>query len=340
MATPAEQQNETVNEAKASLERMQEFDVLTLTREHEFGTALNFADAVEPATRLVALYSRLASAALQDFPVNKLTELKDVANQDYNLLKQVLEFIPESGNPFDARQQLVNQIFNAYENTFTVLHPLVAYSLHRSADFQRLDRDARSTLQSVQDQGDALKQQLEDQLKEASKIVEEVRDVAAETGVSQQARYFKTEADDHESASEMWRTRTVRLSWLLGCYGVVSLFIAKIPWLAPTDTYQSVQLGVSKVMIFAVISFMLYLSARSYLSHKHNAIVNRHRQNALLTYRALVDASGGAENREVVLTHAAACIYGPQPTGYSQDGGEAPRASSVVEVFGKPIAGG
>ena len=339
MATP-EQQNKAENEAKASLERMQEFDVLTLPRGQELGTTLNFADAVKPATRLVDLYLRLASAALQDFPVDKLTQLKDVANQDYNLLNQVLTFSLEAGSPFDARQHLINQIIDAYENTFNVLHPLVAYSLHRSADFQRLDRDARSTLQSVQDQGDALRQQLEDQLKEASKIVEEVRDVAAETGVSQQARYFKTEADGHENASEIWRTRTVRLSWLLGGYGVASLFIAKIPWLEPTDTYQSVQLGVSKVLIFAVISFMLYLSARSYLSHKHNAIVNRHRQNALLTYRALVDAAGGAENREVVLTHAAACIYGPQPTGYSQDGGEAPRASSVVEVFGKPFGGG
>ena len=84
---------------------------------------------------------------------------------------------------------------------------------------------------------------------------------------------------------------------------------------------------------------MLYLSVRSYLSHKHNAIVNRHCQNSLLTYRALVDAAGSSENREVILIHAAKCICGPQPTGYSQDSGEATRASSVVEVFGRPLAG-
>ena len=133
--------------------------------------------------------------------------------------------------------------------------------------------------------------------------------------------------------------KTVRLAWMLGIYGVASFFIAKVPLLEPSDTYQSIQLGVSKILIFAVISFMLYLSARSYLSHKHNAIVNRHRQNSLLTYRALVDAAGSSENREVILTHAAACIYGPQPTGYSQDGREAPKVSSVVEVFGKPLTG-
>ena len=101
----------------------------------------------------------------------------------------------------------------------------------------------------------------------------------------------------------------------------------------------AIQLGVSKILIVTVISFMLYLSARSYLSHKQNAIVNRYRQNSLLTYRALVDAAGSSENREVILTHAATCICGPQRTGYSQDSGEATKASSVVEVFGKPLAG-
>lgn len=337
MPTPEEKTAQ--DEAKASLERMQNFDIQSLPREQELGTKLNFKDAVGPASRLVELYARLAPAALQDFPADKLNQLRDITNENYNLLDQVMTFSPELSNPHEARQTLIEQITNAYPSAFNVAHPLIAYSLHRAADFQRLDRDARTTLQTVRDQGDALKQQLENQLKEAEKIVDEVRQVAAETGVSQQASYFKGAADDHEKASESWRKRTVSLAWLLGVYGVASLFIAKIPLLEPSDTYQSIQLGVSKILIFAVLSFMLYLSARSHLSHKHNEIVNRHRQNSLLTYRALVDAAGSSENREVILTHAAACIYAPQPTGYSQDGGEATKASSVVEVMGKPLAG-
>lgn len=325
------------DEAIVSLKRMQQFNAESLSREQELGTQLNFGDAVGPASRLVELYARLAPAALQDFPVATLHQLKDIANENYNLLNQVVTFSLEQENPHEARRSLIAEITDAYPHAFNVIHPLIAYSLHRSADFRRLDRDARATLQAVRDQGDVLKQQLENQLKEAETIVDEVRQVAAETGVSQQASYFKAEADDHETASESWRKKTVHLAWMLGIYGVASLFIAEVPLLEPSDTYQSIQLGVSKILIFAVISFMLYLSARSYLSHKHNAIVNRHRQNSLLTYRALIDAAGSSENREVILTHAAACIYGPQPTGYSQDGRDAPRASSVVEVLGKPV---
>ena len=44
---------------------------------------------------------------------------------------------------------------------------------------------------------------------------------------------------------------------------------------------------------------------------------NRHRQNALLTYRALVAAAGEHETEDIVLAHAAVCIFAPQETGYS-----------------------
>ena len=177
MPTPEEKTAQ--DEARASLERMQNFDVQSLPREQELGTKLNFKDVVGPASRLIELYARLAPAALQDFPTSKLNQLMSVANENYNLLNQVLTFSPEQGNPHDERQALIDQITQAYPHAFDVTHPLIAYSLHRSADFQRLDRDARATLQRVRDQGETLKQQLENQLKEAAEIVDKVRQVAA-----------------------------------------------------------------------------------------------------------------------------------------------------------------
>ena len=66
---------------------------------------------------------------------------------------------------------------------------------------------------------------------------------------------------------------------------------------------------------------MLFLCARNFLSHKHNAIVNKHRQNALLTFNALVDAAKSEDRRDVVLTYAASCIFSPQDTGYAKSSG-------------------
>ena len=327
-------------EAAESLQRIQQFNVGSLPREAELGSTLNFGEVLPPAKRLIELYQRLSLAALDDFPAPQLTQVRNLANQDFSLFDQILKFNTDQPSPVQVRQSQIQAVINTYAPSFATLHPLIAYSLHRSADFQRLDREARGTLQAVKDRADGLTGELTGQLEKANSIVEEVRKVAAETGVSQQAIYFQKEAQEHLAESEIWRKRTIKLSWVLGVYAVVSLFIAKIPLLKPEDTYQSIQLGVSKLLIFAVVSFMLYLSARNFLSHQHNSIVNKHRQNALMTYKALSDAAGSPENREVVLTHAAACIFSPQATGHSQDAGtEIAKATSVVEVLGRSFRG-
>lgn len=326
----------TLQDATASLERMQSFEAAQLVRESDLGSRKNFATAVNPAERLIGLYKRLTVRALEDLPPDKINSVHTRAQADYNLFDQILKF--DADKTTSERDQLVAQISNSYNETFNVLFTLIAYSLHRSADFQRLESDARSTLQTVRDGAEGVKGQLVKIRDDASGILDEVRRTAAEQGVSQQAKYFKESATEHENAAESWRRRTVKLAWWLGGFAVLSIFLHRIPFIEPRTTYDAIQIGVSKVLIFAVISYMLYLSARNFLSHKHNQIINTHRQQALLTYRALVDSGAEPKVRDLVLAHAAACIYDPQSTGYAADGKlDAPSAKSVVELIGSPI---
>ena len=183
--------------------------------------------------------------------------------------------------------------------------------------------------------------ELEQSKEHAKSILNEVRKTAAESGVTQQAIYFKESAESHDAQAEVWRTRLTRFAWAAGVFAFLSLFLHLIPFLAPKTAYDTVQIGVSKILIFGVLSFLLYLAARNFMSHKHNGVVNRHRHQALLTYQALVAAAADTANRDIVLTHAAACIFGAQPTGYSDEGRQgAPTAKSVVELMGSNIARG
>lgn len=321
-------------EARESLERVQQFDAESLRRAEDLGAHLNFAEAVEPAQRLVDLFRRLSPEALQDFPDPILTEVKNQANSTFNLFKQIIEFSPESGNPKQQQQTFVQQIVGAYPQSFQVLHPFIAYSLHRSADFQRLDAEARATLQSVEDRSSAFSEAMQTHEQEAHRILDEIRKVAAEEGVTQQASHFRAESEAHEEKAEEWRKRTVRIAWLLGLFAVLSIFIHKIPELKPDTAYDTIQLAISKVLVFFVITYMLILSTRNFMSHKHNSVVNKHRQNALMTHRALVEAATDSGARDAVMVHAASCIFSPQPTGYSQPSSDGEHAGprSVVEL--------
>ena len=332
-----EQEISLRNDVKQLLEKIQQFDTSKLPREQELGQ-LNFKDAVVPAERLIALYRRISLPTLDDLPQNQLSTLRERIVQDAKRLESILTFNLQQSNAYQNRNEMIRQLDACYQETFGSLWLFVAYSVSKSTDFKGLEREAKATIQTVQEEGKKLADALAEQNKEAGLILENVRKLAEEQGVSQQAIYFRTSAEEHEKQASGWYEKTRLMAWVLALYAVVSLFFHK--WFATDGVYGLVQLGISKVLIFGVISFMLYLFARNFLAQKHNAIVNRHRQNALMTFTALVDAAKEIQKKEVILTHASACIFSPQPTGYtgSADSGS-PNVQSVVEVLSKSMHG-
>lgn len=325
------------NEAIDSLTRIQKFQVASLPREDDLGRALNFNSVVDPASRLVDLFNRLSIQALEDFPDQVLAQIRDSANNVYKIFETILNFETNQSNPQSERDSLISQVVNSYPHTFQLLHPYIAYSLHRSADFQRLDSEARATLQAVEDKSNEFFKKMQDNELDATRILEQIRKVAAEEGMTQQAAHFRAESDSHNADAEKWRKKTVNLAWVVGIFAVASLFLHKLPILSPINTYETIQLAVSKILIFSVLTYMLILSARNFLSHRHNAIVNKHRQNALMTHRALVEGTNASGARDAVMLQAASCIFSPQPTGYSQteSSSENQATRSVVELLSK-----
>lgn len=325
-------------EAHESLERMQQFDVSKLPREADLGTRLNFGEAVEPAQQLIDLYKRLSITALEDFPDNALTSIRDHANNNYKLFSQIIDFDPSQQNPSNVRDSLIDQLRKAYQPAFQALHMYISYSLHRAADFQRLDADARATIQAIEDKASKISKSLSEHEKNAKSALEEIRRVAAEEGVTKQAVHFSNEYDHHNNESEKWKKYSVRLAIGLGAFAIASLFVHKIPFLKPDGVYDAIQLSLSKVLIFSVMAYMLFLSAKNFLNHKHNAIVNKHRQNALMTHSALVESSGDDGVRDAVLLQASSCIFSPQPTGYtSGSDNELSNQKSMVEILSRPV---
>jgi len=334
MATP----NTIKDEAIEALGRMQKFDVSVLPRERELGSDMNFHAAVEPAQRLVDLYKRLSITALEDISGGGLGQIRERANADYSVLKQILDFkLATQSNPDGTRQSFIQQVIASYDPTFQALHPYIAYSLHRSADFQRLDAESRATMQVIADRAGELEGKLVGHENEAKRVLGEIRRVAAEQGVSQQAIHFGNEATRHDVAAEVWRVTMRNYAIAIGVYAVGSIFVHKIPFLNPTSYYESIQLGVSKVLVFTVLAYMLLISSRNFMGHKHNAIVNRHRQNALMTHKALIEAVEDSGVREAIMVQAASSIFAPQSTGYAGDygKGESNGTRSVVELLSK-----
>lgn len=297
---------------------MQHFDVKSLAQTEKLGSSLNFQKAVEPANRLIDLYKQLHIDVLGSLSFARIRTLRDQSINDYAIIKQILDFSAETSSPIGVRDGYISQLIAAYDTCFEVLFPTISYSIRKSTDFANLEREARVVTQSVRDQADTLKLEIDSRKKEAEDILIAIRKVAEEQGVSQQASYFKNEADIHETHATTWLKITIGMTVAIAIAAIASLFLHKASVLAPQNIYEASQLAIGKILVFATMSFFLLLAARNYSANRHNAVVNRHRQNALVTFEALVKAGGEKATRDIVLTKASECIFDPQPTAFTK----------------------
>lgn len=307
-------------EAGDALRRVQDFDLESLVRESELGNKFAMREAVAPARHVVDLFRLIRPSQVEFFPARQRDMIRDQANAFFKLLEKVKGFDIETAdpNPTEAKNNLISQLDGQFQPIFDQLFPLISFANIRSLDFSQLEREARAATQAAKDSVDSAVKEIETSKTSVDTILSEVRASAAEQGVTKQAIHFKNEADGHAQEARNWRQYTIYTAIGLAAYSVVSLFAHNIPGLDPDTPYRAIQIGVSKILIFAVIAYMLFLCARNFLSHKHNEIVNRHRQNALATFTALAEATSDAASSDIVLSHAAACIFAPQETGYTR----------------------
>lgn len=335
MATPAREKSE--NETRESIERMRNFETTLLDRSDEFGTAVSLDATVRPAERLQQLWRKVSVEILPDVPQAVLNTLKQNADADYNVVKEVIDFDinAPAGNvaPAQRIEQLAAKLVQRYEASLNAIHAWISYSTHLVTDFDALEAKARATEQGIKDRADKLMDALGKKEETAQQVLETVRAAAAEQGVSQQAIFFRDEAVHHAKEADKWEKRALWAALLLATYVFATFFGHNLIWLDGADAFQ---LAISKFLGFALLSFLLGVATKNFLSHKHNAVVNKHRQNALATYKALVDAAGDTANRDVVLAQAAHCIFGPQSTGYARGGvPEAPATKAIMQMVSK-----
>lgn len=328
--------SEQLIEAQKALDEIKNYDLSLIARRDELGQAFDFEEAVAPAQKIQSFFNRIPAELLPDLSNNFIGIIHNQALAFLNILGQMRSFDPQSeDNPSATRANVLNALNGSYETVFNNLHPAVAFVASRQRDFSSLELEARAATEAATRQAAEMADAMKANQEEAERILGEIRKVAAEQGVSQQALYFKEEADQYEKNTATWQKYTVWIAVGLAVLALASLLIAL--WYVPTNEYQAIQIGLSKVLLFAVVAYMLIYCARVSTANRHNAVVNRHRENALLTFNALAEASGSEANRDVILGHAAACIFAPQDTGYTKPTAQL-GPSQIIDVL--PRVGG
>lgn len=318
-----------------SLDRIKEFDIGKLPQKGRLGET-NFEAAVEPAGRIQELFRQIPTESLEMFPEKQRGIVKQQADAFYNQLEEVMNFTLDEGNVTGRRDDIVNRLKKQFQSYFDNLWTHVAYIASRSQDFDALNRQARALLQEIKDETKSERERLANTADDAQDILDNIRKVAAEQGVSQQAEFFKRLADGHDGHSKSWLIVSVLAVGLSAGYAILGLFFHTWEGFVPSGDGQdfiAYQFLASKILVFAVLAYGAYASVRNYFNHVHNAVINRQKQTALQTYRVLADAAKTPENRDVVISHAAACIFGLSDTGFTRGGDSGAPHTSMIEIL-------
>lgn len=324
-----------IDEIIGLLKTLQEFDPVSLDRAADLGKQLCFTEIVDSAREIINLYKKLTFDTVRELSGTHLDEIKRQIDSDTGLFNQIMTFEATRSDAANARATIINQVKNRRDPLFQALLPFITYGFTKITDVSLLEEQVRTTIEKIQSDTSELTTSIQKNKTAAETALAAIRGVAAENGVSQQANYFKEEADSEEGQADGWFTILKNTSIAIAVYVVLNLFLHKCTWLAPTNEIETIQFVTAKALIFIFLAYILFLSAKNYSAHKHNAVVNRHRQNALLTYKTLVEAGSEKVTQDIVLAHAASCIFSPQETAFSSSKGEFSGGKSVLELMTK-----
>lgn len=308
-----------------------------------------------------AKYARIASIAFKAFTPNNLqylhpSVLRVVNDCMTNFLSNIVALSAISATDANAVVNLNNirhnlkTAFHTYSSqisgaisavhTFDVINDSNTKIIAKSIEEIKVIKNSMTQqLELSKNESESLKSEIEssfNSMKASAEVsLQEIKSKAADAAIIGQANHFEKEADAAKESSNKWLIAMIVTSIILALLPLVFVFTTKFYAFTPTNNYEIIQFWTSKMLLFAVVAYFLFQCVRSWNAHRHNYVVNRHRYNALQTFTSLAAAASEEGKRDIILSHAAACIFAPQETGFSKNNASAPPGSQLVEILPK-----
>jgi hypothetical protein len=334
MAT-LEQREAIIAHAKTLLEELATIKPTSLARTDDLSRDINFYEAVPHFEDMLEIVKQLNERDIKRLGFTQLNQIVTACNQLKSFVDKVNAFTLNQNTPADVCKALIVSIQNAYD---TIMEPLtlpLAFTATQATDYAKIEREAKGYHSTMKAEADRFVSMIETYRKDAEKALSAVKEQAAEAGVSTNAQIFLGDSTAHSKVAEKWLIATIIVSSITLL--VASGFVVLSFFYSPSTTSGAIQYVVSKIILLSTLSFSIYWCAQNYKSQKHNETSNKHRANALMTFRAFVEGADDSRIKDAVLMYAAQAAFSNRQTGYDGHGDDTPAINPVVEILGKTI---
>ena len=330
MATQ-EQFEQLKEQIEEKYQKLSEYKVDDLVRENDLGSALSFKEAEPIIIKTLELFNNAKSVPFDDVPYKLLNNFHAQLQNAIQRFEEFKSFKANQNNPVNQRNSLIQQLENQFDGYYQHTLPVLTVGLLKGNDLsvqqakiEQLTEELEKKTQETEEKG----QEYLEQLKETLKSAEEA---AAKVGVSRHSQIFQQESKLHEEESIKWLRWTVGV--LVAIVVVASVFIFLFPENDPTNA-EIIQYSITKIVVLSALFFGLSVCNRNYKAHKHNATLNKHRQNALSTFETFAKAAGtDSQIKNAVLIEATHTIFSNQQTGYLNSEKDNESSNKIVEII-------
>lgn len=329
MATP-EQFQATLSQVNERLEKMLSYSIEELTREEQLGTQFSFKEIEDFFVKTIDLFKRVKEVNLREVPYNLLKAFNGEIDNAITYFDQAKTFNAAVNNAVNTRNTLITNIQNSYDNYYTHSIPVLSVGLLNSNDLSLERSKMNQLIADLETERAKSKEESEKKLKELNDIIENAKSFAIKAGVSKHSSVFKSESEYHETEAKKWLgyTRNILIAIALVAIGLAFL------GLYFKENSEIVQFTITKIVVLTALFYGLSITNRNYKAHKHNSIMNKHRQNALSTFETFSNAaSADDQTKNAILLETTHSIFSNQQTGYLKADGEAESNNKIIEII-------
>jgi len=149
-----------------------------------------------------------------------------------------------------------------------------------------------------------------------------------------QASFFSQSAEKYKTASRWWLGV---IAAILVFIGILSFcFSPHLPDIFTTEKYKIIYFFITKFTLIGTLIYALFFAFKNHNANKHNSILNKHRADSLLTYKAILDVAG-ADKQDIILTQISDCMFKHQDTGFGKPDDSGLSSEQMINLFSKLI---
>lgn len=332
-----------------NLEAIVQHDADVLDKGRHLGS-ITFDAGKQDFQDTIELAKEFAGLPLELLFTDELQALVAPTSEAAAGLQQIRQFtLAEGADPAGRRNALLKTAKRNYVTLCKRLRPHQAFLELKRANVQYIITESARLLQEIRTAFGSAEAYTTEMKKEIDSIVQTAREAVAKIGVGQFATNFEEMAETHKKSAGHWLWATAGFAVATVAVVVLLLFWLPVSAEATTTTApaasavhrlvadvmsdaNAIQRIVTKLVIISLFYFAVVWSARNYRAHRHLHVVNKHRQNALMTFETFVKGAEGDETKNAVLLEATHCIFSPTVTGYLGKEEEHP-SSRIIEIL-------